>query len=108
TFALLAEHVGELFVDDLDELLCRRYCAESGYTDCFLFYTLEELSRELEVDVRFEKYSAYFAEPFLDVGFDERSASAQAGRRCFELFAEVFEHSLATYPVLQGEINSSY
>ena len=90
---MLAEHVGELFVDDLDELLCRRDRAESSNADRFLFYALEKLTRQLEIDVGFEKHSAHFAEPFLDVGFAERSAPTQAGKRRFELFAEVFEHS---------------
>src|SRR6185437_17180029 len=50
SLAPLAEHGGELVVDDLDELLTGRDGAELGDTDGLLLDTLEELARQLEVD----------------------------------------------------------
>ena len=56
--------------------------------------TFEKLARQLEVDIRFQQHSADFAQAILDVGFAKNTATAQAGERGFELFAQVFEHSL--------------
>ena len=46
-FAPLAEHGGELVVDDLDELLAGRDGAELRDADGLLLDALEELAREL-------------------------------------------------------------
>ena len=67
-------------MDDLDQLLGRRDSAKCCNTNGFLLYALEELTRELEIDVGLEKDTPDLAEPFLDVGFAEGSASAQAGK----------------------------
>ena len=77
--APLAEHGGELVVDDLDELLRGRDGAQLRDADGLLLDALEELARELEVDVGLEEDAAHFAQPFLDVGFGENAAPAEAG-----------------------------
>ena len=84
SFATLAEHGGELVVHDLDELLRRRDRAQRRYADGLLLDALEELARELKVDVGFEEDPANFAESFLDVGIGEHAAAAEARERCFE------------------------
>src|SRR5215211_6004577 len=82
----------ELFMNDLYELLRGRDSGECVDGDCFLLYSLEKLAGELEVDVGLEQDAPHFAEPFLDIGFRECSAAPEAGKSCFKLFAEIFEH----------------
>ena len=76
-FAPLAEHRGELVVDDLDELLAGRDRPELRDADGLLLDALEELARQLEVDVGLEQDAAHLAQPFLDVGFGEDAAAAE-------------------------------
>src|SRR6185437_10311279 len=76
-FAPLAEHRGELFVDDLDELLGRRDTLELSDSDGLRFDALKEFARERERHVCFEQNAAHFAETFLYVGFCENTAAAQ-------------------------------
>ena len=52
--------------------------------DGLLLDALEELAREREVDVGLEEDAPHFAQPFLDVGFGEDAAAAQAGEGRFE------------------------
>ena len=82
--APLAEHRGELVVDDLDELLAGRNGAQLRDADGLLLDALEELARELEVDVGLEQDATDLAEPFFDVGFGEDAATAQAREGRFE------------------------
>ena len=79
---------------DLDELLPRGDRTQRIGAGRLLLDTFEELTRQLEVDIRFQKYPSDLAQPFLDVGFCQNTAATQAGERGFELFAQVFEHSL--------------
>jgi hypothetical protein len=65
TLTLLAEHRGELVVDDLDELLARRDGAKLRDADGFLLDTFEELTRQLEVDVGLEQNATDLAKPSL-------------------------------------------
>ncbi len=90
----LAEHGGELVVDDLDELLAGRDGAELRDADRFLLDALEELARELEVDVGLEQHAAHFAQPFFDVGFGEDAPTAQPGKGRFEFLGQLVEHRL--------------
>ena len=94
--AALAEHDGELVVHDLDELLCGRDGAQLCDTDCFFFNSLEELARELEVDVGFKEDAPHLAQCFLDVGFIENAPPAQAREGGFEFLAQLIEHSPET------------
>ena len=94
--AALAEHDGELVVHDLDELLCRRDSAQLCDTDCFFFNSLEELARELKIDVGFEEDAAYLAQSLLDVGFIQNAPPAQAREGRFEFLAQLIEHSPET------------
>ena len=82
--APLAEHRGQLVVDDLDELLGRRDGLELRDADRLLLDPLEELAGQREVDVGLEEDAAYLAQPFLDVGFGEDAAAAQAREGGFE------------------------
>ena len=55
-----------------------------GDADRLLLDALEELARELEVDVGLEEDAADFAQAFFDVGFGEDAAAAEARERGFE------------------------
>src|SRR5215208_726069 len=90
----LAEHGGELVVDDLDELLGRRDGLQGADAHRRLLHALQKLARELEVDVGLEEDAPHLAQPLLDVRFGENAAPAQAGERGLEFFAELVEHSL--------------
>ena len=94
SLARLAEHGGELVVDDLDELLAGRDGAELRDADRFLFDALEELARELEVDVGLEEHAADLAQPLFDVGFGEDAPASQPGKRGLQFFGKLVEHRL--------------
>ncbi len=94
SLAPLAEHGGELVVDDLDELLAGRDGAQLRDADRLLLDALEELARELEVDVGLEEDATDFAQPFLDVGFGEDAAAAQPREGRFEFLGKLVEHRL--------------
>ena len=91
-FAPLAEHDGELVVDDLDELLARRNGAQLRDADRLLLDALEELARQLEVDVGLEQDAANLPQAFLDVGFGQDAATAQARKGRFEFLGQLVEH----------------
>ena len=61
-----------------------------------LLDTLEELARQLEVDIGFEQDAANLAQPFFDVGRCQHTPPAQTGKRGFELLAQLIEHSPQT------------
>ena len=65
-------------------MLCRRDGAQRRHADRLLLDALEELARELEVYVGFEKDPADFAETLLDIGIGEHAAAAKARERCFQ------------------------
>jgi hypothetical protein len=77
SLATLAEHGGELVVDDLHQLLGRRDSAELRDSDGLLLDAFEELAGQREVNVRLEEDAAHFAQPLLDVRFGEDAAAAQ-------------------------------
>ena len=81
-------------MDDLDQLLAGRDRTERVDACRPFLDTFEELARQLKVDVGLEQDPTNFTQPFLDVGFGQNTAATQAGERGFELFAQVFEHSL--------------
>jgi hypothetical protein len=80
-------------VYDLDELLCWLNGAQCGHAGRLLLDALEELSRELEVDVRFEKDSANLAESLLDVGVGEDTTPAEASEGRLEFLLQLVKHS---------------
>ena len=86
--APLAEHRRELVVDDLDELLAGRDGAQLRDADRLLLDALEELARQLEVDVGLEQDAAHLAKPLFDVGFSEDAAAAEAGENVASSFSE--------------------
>ena len=59
---------------------------ERRNADGLLLDALEELARELEVDVGLEQDAAHLAQPFLDVGFGENAAAAEARERRLRVF----------------------
>jgi hypothetical protein len=81
-------------VHDLDELLRRRDRLELGDADGLLLDTLQELARQLKVDVGLEEDPPDLAQSFLDVGLGEDATPAQAGERRFEFFAQLVKHSV--------------
>ena len=89
---LLAEHGGELVVDDLDELLCRRDGLDRRNADGLLLNPLDELARELEADVGLEQHTPDFPKPFLDVGVGEHAATAELRKNVGDLFGKFVEH----------------
>jgi len=91
-FAPFAEHGGELFVDDFDELLRGRDRLELRDPDRLRLDPFEEFAREPEAHVGFEEDAADFAEPFFNISFGEHPASAQAGEGVLELIAQFFKH----------------
>ena len=91
-FAPLAEHHGELVVDDLHQLLGGRDGLELGDADGPTFDALEELASELETDVGFEEDPAHFAQAVLDVGFGEHATAAELRESGFEFLGEFSEH----------------
>jgi len=74
--APFSEHRGELVVHDFDELLARRDRPDLRNADRFFLDALEELPRELEVDVGLEQHATHLTEAFFDVGFGENAATA--------------------------------
>ena len=92
--ALLAEHGGELVVDDLDELLSRGDGAELGDPDGFLFDAFEELAGQLEVDIGLEQDATHLPEAFLDVGLGQYATTAQPRERRFKFLGQLVEHRL--------------
>ena len=84
SLATLAEHGGELVVDDLHQLLRGRNRPELRDPDGLLLDALEELAGQGEVDVGLEEDAAHLAQPFLDVRFGENTAAAQPRKGGFE------------------------
>ena len=74
-------------MDDLHELLRRRYRAQLADPGRLLLDPLEELAGELEIDVGLEEDAADLAQPFLDVGVGENAASPQARERAIPSFS---------------------
>ncbi len=92
----LAQHCDQLVVHDLHELLRGRHRLEGRDAGGRFLDTLDELARQLEVDVRFQQDPAYFAESVLDVGRCQDAPPAQTGERRFQLLAQLIEHSPQT------------
>ena len=84
SFAPLAQHRGQLVIDNFDQLLAGRDRADLRNADRFLLDALEELAGELKVDVGLEEDAPDFAEAFLDVGLGKHAAAAQARKGRFE------------------------
>ena len=61
-------------------------------TDCLLLDTLEELARELEVDVGLEQHATDFPQAFFDVGFGKNAAASKARKRGFEFLGQLVKH----------------
>ena len=89
----LAEHRGQLVVDDLDELLSGRNRAQLRDTDGLLLDPLEKFTGELKVDIGLEEDTTDFAESFLYVRFVEDATSAKTRERGLEFFTELVKHS---------------
>ena len=83
---------GELVVDDFDELLAGRDGAKLRDADRLLLDALEELARELEVDVGLEQDATHLPQAFFDVGFGQDAATAQAREGRFEFLGQLVEH----------------
>src|SRR5205823_5630480 len=96
SFAPLAEHGGELVIDDLDELLRGRDGAQLRDADGLLLDALEKFARELEVDVGLEEDAPDFTQSFFDIGFVEDAASTQTRKRRLEFFTELVKHNPKT------------
>src|SRR5687768_2770171 len=94
TLASLAQHRGELVVDDLHQLLGGRYGLELRDADRLLLDALEELARQREVDVRLQEDATHLAEALLDVSLSENAASTKARKSGLEFFGKLVEHSL--------------
>ena len=81
-------------MDDLHQLLPWRDRGQRVDAGRFLLDALQELARQLEVDVGLQQHPTDLAQALLYVGFGKNTAATQAGERGFELFAQVLEHSL--------------
>ena len=71
-----------------------RHAPERRDAGRLLLHALQEFAGELEIDVGLEEDAANLAHPFLDVGFRQNTAPAEARKYGVELFAQFIEHSL--------------
>jgi len=93
SLSMLAEHGGELVVDNLDQLLRWGDRTQRRHADGLLLDALQELARQLEVYVSFEENSANLAESFLYVGISKDATATEARKRRFEFLGQLIEHS---------------
>ena len=85
--------VGELLVDDLDDLLAGVERAEDVGAEAALLDRRRELLDDLEVDVGLEQREADLAHGLVDVVLGQRAAGADVGEGRLELLGEGVEHS---------------
>ena len=87
-----AEQLGQLLVDDLDDLLARRQALEHVAADRALAHRGDERADDLEVDVRLEQREADLAHGGVEILLGQRAALAQLAERGLEFVGEVVEH----------------
>ncbi len=83
---------GQLFIDDLDELLDRGEALQDLRPQCPLLHPVDELLDHLVVDVGFEQGETYLAGRPLDVLLCELALALQAVQGTLQFVRKGFEH----------------
>ena len=77
---LRAHQADHLFIDDLDNLLCRVQSVHHLGSDCPLLNGCNELLHDAEVDVRLQKRHLHFLQRLLDILLRQLSLPAELGK----------------------------
>ena len=88
-----AERANQLVVDDADDLLAGRDRGQNLLPEPLLAHAGDEVTDDLEVDVRFEERDAHLAQGFVELLLADAAAGAEASEGVLESFGEGVEHA---------------
>ena len=88
-----AEQLGQLLVDDLDDLLAGRQAREHLLADGALAHRGDERLDDAEVDVGLEQGEPDLAHRAIDVVLAQRSARAEVAERGLQFVGKRLEHA---------------
>ncbi len=89
-----AQHLHQLVIDDLDDLLARRHRFEHFLPNGALGYAVDEFLGDGQRDICFQQGNAHFAHCVAHVLFAQRPAAAQAVKDIVQTVRQRIEHAL--------------
>ena len=92
--ALAAQHLDQLVVDDLDDLLAGLDAIEHVGSERALAHAGDEVLDDLEVDVRLEQGKANLAQRDVEVGLGDLGLATQAVGDRLQARRQGFEHQI--------------
>ncbi len=89
---LAAEQLHQLFVNDLHELLAGLQAAQHLGADRFVRDALDEVPRDLNLNVRFQQCATYLAHRLGDIVFGQPGRRAHLAQDAVQPFRQDLEH----------------
>lgn len=75
-----AQHLNQLFIDDLKHLLRRRETAQHFRANSLRLHPLDELTHQLQADIRLQQRQPDFAHRLIDICLGQLALPTQIGK----------------------------
>src|SRR5215471_3511579 len=91
---IAAEQRGQFVVKNFDDLLTRRNAAKHSFAERFFFYTGNEFSGDLKIDIRFKQRHAYLAQRGIDVRLADDAMPTKIFENLLKFVAKLCKHDV--------------